>query len=112
MAVRLGCSAETGANARRLMDQRETMTSPGEFGNQIASSQNPYFQTCWPPEAASKFENRGKARGRGHIWLPNFASCQASWQESGISRLVGYNKAGSLCHREEQTVIFRSILSN
>ena len=30
MAVRPGCCAETGANARRLIDQRETMTCPGQ----------------------------------------------------------------------------------
>ena len=88
-------------------DSHELDSWVREFGNQIVPTQNPYFQACWPPEAASKLENRGKARG----WLPNFASCQASWQESDISRLVGYKKAGSLCHNEEPTVIFRSMLS-
>ena len=47
----------------------------------------------------------------GNIWLPNFASCQASWQESDISRLAVYKKTGSLCHDGKQTVISRSILT-
>ena len=62
-----------------LYDSHELVSWVREFGNQIVPTQNPYFQACWPPEASSKLENRGKAYG---------------WVISGYRTLLPARQAG------------------
>ena len=79
-----------------LYDSQELVSWVREFGNQIVSTQNSYFQNCWPPAAASTFENRGKAGG----WVisgyqTSFPARQAgrravSGDLRGIKRLEAY----------------------
>ena len=73
-------------------DSHELVSWVREFGNQIVPSQNPYFQTCGPPEAASKFENRGNARGRMISGYQTLLPARQAGRRAGPADLCGIKR--------------------